>query len=264
MRRKTLARAFEVGGVGLHSGESVRVEVRPSNWGHGWTLGLGGERVTVGPHTGSAIPGASRVHFSGSTVSTPEHLFAAAYAQGLTDLHIEVMHGSEFPALDGSAEGWREHLEQAGSVQHGTADVVRLKAPVRVEMKGGVARAWPSNALHVGVEVDFGPAGPRGSLSLELTPSTFESEVAWARTFVLAQDVQALRAAGRGRGATEQNTVVWGSEQALRAPDEPVRHKMLDLIGDLAWLGRPLLARVEVVRGHHALHHALVQAISEA
>lgn len=264
MRRKTLARAFEVSGVGLHSGDPVRVEVRPGGWGNGWTLGSGGQRVTVGPHTGSAVPGASRVHFPGSTVSTPEHLFAAAYAQGLTDLHIEVVHGSEFPALDGSAEGWREHLDQAGSVEHGTADVVRLTAPVRVEMKGGVACAWPSDALHVGVEVDFGPEGPQGALSIKLTQSTFEAEVSWARTFVLARDVQALRAAGRGKGATEQNTVIWGSEQALRAPDEPVRHKMLDLIGDLAWLGRPLVARVEVVRGHHALHHALVRAISEA
>ena len=112
--------------------------------------------------------------------------------------------------------------------------------------------------------MDFDGRGPEGVCGVDLDGDSFAAEVAWARTFVLAHQVEALRAAGRGRGATAENTVIWGGPNApagARSPDEAVRHKLLDLIGDLALMGGPVCARIRVSRGSHALHHALVAAL---
>jgi UDP-3-O-[3-hydroxymyristoyl] N-acetylglucosamine deacetylase len=210
----------------------------PATWAHA-TAGEGATVLTCGE---------ARVH-------TPEHLLAALSALGVTDA-ILALEGPEVPALDGSAAEWVEAIDEASRVEGLEVEPLRLGAPVTVEAAGGEATIGPGRTL--AVEVDFGEGGPAGAMEVALDEASFRGEVAWARTFVLDRDLERMRAAGRGRGATLANTVVWPGS-ALRSPDEPIRHKLLDAWGDLALLG-PAAVGMRVVRGSHALHLAAVRA----
>ncbi len=165
---------------------------------------------------------------------------------------------AEVPALDGSALGWVQAIDEAGRAE-GPGLEVREVPSRRVEAAGGQAWCEPGDDV-IRVEVDHGEGGPRGALEVPRTEAAFRAEVAWARTFVLERDVARLRATGRGAGASAENTVVWPTS-ALRAPDEPVRHKLLDLWGDWALLG-PVRGRVVAIRGSHALHLALALEVT--
>ncbi len=259
MVRATLARAVERSGVGVHSGEPARARQIPAAFGAGLRLQTSAGRTPVDAH--HAQPGAGCTVLVGAAgrISTAEHLLAALSALGLTDATIAI-DGSELPILDGSAQGWSEALDEAGSVA-GPACRARELPEVRVEAAGGVGIASPGPD-RLSVVVDFGAGGPQGTLAVDRTAEAFRREVAWARTFVRAEDVDRLRAAGRGRGASADNTVIWPAGP-LRAPDEPVRHKLLDAWGDLALLG-PLRGSVRIERGSHALHLALIASIVEA
>ncbi len=259
MYRMTLATSVRREGLGLHCGEPGAVTLRPGSWGSGLVVCVDEHRAPIGPDVVGAGEGSARIEVAGSRVRTPEHLLAALAGLGVTDCEIHV-EGPEVPALDGSSAQWVDAVDEAGR-QRGP----RLEAPelprLEVVAAGGWASASPGPD-RLAVEVDFGRGGPAGSLEVARTEVVFREEVAFARTFVRAADVPRLRAAGRGRGATPENTVVWPSS-TLRSPDEPVRHKLLDAWGDLSVLG-PFRGRILVVRGSHALHHALVRAISAA
>ena len=140
-----------------------------------------------------------------------------------------------------------------------------LDQVVRVEAADGWAEARPSARRAVTVTVDFDDPGlPRGEVHYDLDEGDFMKDLAFARTFVLERDVARALAAGLGKGANDENTVLWtatGARGPLRCPDEAVRHKLLDLIGDLAMLGKPLLGRVVATRAGHAMHIALVRQI---
>ena len=243
-------------GVGVHTGEAARVTLRPAAFGQGIRFLVGGEHIPARVSSARAEDGCSLVEGAVGSVRTPEHLLAAIHGLRFTDLEVEV-EGPEVPILDGSSRPWVDALVEAGSFV-GEPLEVRTLPRVRVEAAGGWAEAAPTpDALEV--HVDFGAGGPQGCLRVSHTEADFRTEVASARTFVLARDVAMLRAAGRGRGATPENTVVW-PQAPLRTPDEPVRHKMLDLWGDLALLG-PYTGFLKVVRGSHRLHHALLRAL---
>jgi UDP-3-O-[3-hydroxymyristoyl] N-acetylglucosamine deacetylase len=138
-----------------------------------------------------------------------------------------------------------------------------VQRPVRVQRGESWASLDPDPGCRVEVSIDFEDAPwVKGAAELSLTPGAFVEEVAWARTFVLLKQVRVLREMGRGRGATEENTVVVGAKgplNPLRAPDEIVRHKLLDAVGDLSLLGAPLRGRMRVHRGSHALHLFLLR-----
>ena len=255
MVRQTLGASVCRSGVGIHSGAPARVTLRPAPFGSGLVLQTPTSSVPVSWAEATAVPGATRI----GSILTPEHLLAALAALGVTDAIVAVS-GPEIPALDGCSEGWVAAIDQAG--REGGPDLVRRALPrVEVAAAGGTASAGPGPD-RIGVEVDFGGAGPAGRLDLARDEATFRTEVAWARTFVLSHQIEALRAAGRGRGAGLDNTVVWPTGP-LRSDDEPVRHKLLDAWGDLALLG-PVRGWVRVVRGSHALHHALLRRIVRA
>lgn len=261
--RRTLAAPFSRRGVGVHTGRPATVTVRPAPWGTGIRFRLGPEVVPA--RIDHVVPqgGATWLRAGERRVGTVEHLLAALYGSGISDAEVEV-EGEEVPVLDGSAAPWVEALAAAGRIAGPPADPLVLQEALEVEARGGRARAWPHPACELSVDVDFGRGGPRGHASVVLEGDRFQREVAWARTFVLERDIPTLRAAGRGLGATPTDTVVWGADGplvSLRAPDEPVRHKLLDLVGDLALLGRPLRGRIHVERGSHALHHALVRML---
>jgi UDP-3-O-[3-hydroxymyristoyl] N-acetylglucosamine deacetylase len=260
MVRRTLARSVLRTGIGLHSGRTVGLTLAPARFGAGLVFVTPEGRVPADVDHAQPGTGATVLAAGDARISTPEHVLAALAALGVTDaeLHLD---GGEVPALDGSALPWVEAIDEAGRTDGPSVAAWAPRGSIAVEHDGGRATIDPGDAaLHV--RIDFGTDGPAGALSVPLTEQAFRDEVCWARTFVLARDVERLRAAGRGGGATELNTVVWPGAK-LRSPDEPVRHKALDAWGDLALLG-PLRAQVTIERGTHTLHLALVRAAQDA
>ncbi|MEL6715616.1 MAG: 3-hydroxyacyl-ACP dehydratase FabZ, partial [Planctomycetota bacterium] len=198
-------------------------------------------------------------------VETVEHFLAAARALRVDNLTVE-MSGSEFPGLDGSSLPFVELLEGAGIVeQRAEAKVFRLEEPVFVRDGDATLVALPTDgdALTLQYVASFEEPGVEsGSYQFELSPEVFRDEIAPARTFCLASEVEALQAAGLGKGATRENTVVLGDpDTQLRMTGEPVRHKMLDLIGDLSLLGSDLVAHVIATRTGHATNAELVRRL---
>ncbi|NCG21470.1 MAG: UDP-3-O-[3-hydroxymyristoyl] N-acetylglucosamine deacetylase [Rhodobacterales bacterium] len=268
MRRQTLKSSATRSGVGVHTGAPAEVVLEPSLFGSGIQFFLDdGVSVPVGIDAVSSLPGATVLVSNGRKVHTPEHLLAALVGLGITDARLTLL-GPEVPILDGSALPWCEAIQAAGVLRGPEVPAVVLDQVVRVEAAGGWAEARPSARRAVTVTVDFDDPGlPRGEVHYDLDEGDFMKDLALARTFVLERDVARALAAGLGKGANDENTVLWtatGARGPLRCPDEAVRHKLLDLIGDLALVGAPLQAEVHVVRGSHRLHHALIRAVCQA
>lgn len=263
MVRRRLRSAFERHGVGVHTGEHTRVRLSPAEWGRGVFFVVNDQEIPAILENARGIPGSTVLACGGHTVRTPEHLLAALVGLGIRDARIEVF-GPEVPVLDGSALPWCEGALRVGLEDGPSAGVVEIDVPIEVEHSGGRASVSPARRCLVEVDVAF-EAGPVGTWAWDLSEEVFLDEIAPARTFVLERDVERLRAAGLGRGASVENTVLYGPDGPLgetRFPDEAVRHKLLDLVGDLAfspvW---PLRAHIRVERGSHALHHALMEAL---
>jgi UDP-3-O-[3-hydroxymyristoyl] N-acetylglucosamine deacetylase len=202
------------------------------------------------------------------TIGTVEHLMAALYGLGIHNIRAEI-DGPELPVMDGSAAPFVERIRSVGiSEQLEPARVLRFQRPVEVRDSGCAIRVDPSAQFRVSYTVEFDhPVIRRQTLSLDaLDSQCFEREIAAARTFGFLHEVDELRRAGFARGGSLENTVVLNDErvlnpEGLRWPDEFVRHKILDLCGDLALLGVPIVGHVSVECGGHALHQKLVSAI---
>jgi len=207
----------------------------------------------------------TRLKRGNAEVETVEHLLAACSGLGIDNLRIE-MDGAEMPGMDGSARPFLELFQQVGTVeQRAEARTFRLDEPIYVREKSATLVALPSDqpGLTLQYIASFDDPGVQGgSLQFDVTPESFAKDIASARTFCLASDVEKLKAAGFGKGATRENTVVLGDPQTqMRMVAEPVRHKMLDLIGDLALLGADLQAHVIATRSGHATNAELVRRL---
>jgi len=206
-----------------------------------------------------------------ATVGTVEHLLAAVYSLGVDNLRIEV-EGPEVPVMDGSAAPFVFLLRSAGFFEQRVAGRrLRIRKPLEVRDGERWIRIEPAHRLEVSYSVDYAhPAIARQRLErLAVDGRRFESELARARTFGFLQDVEALWRAGLARGGSLENTVVLDEQvvinpEGLRWPDEFVRHKVLDLVGDLALVGMPIAGHIHAQRGGHALHQQLVEAILES
>lgn len=257
MERHTLARPIEVTDVGLHGGRITHARLDPAAPGHGWTLN--GARVGIDAVRDAML--ATTLHTPTGPVATVEHLFAALAGRRIDDVAI-VVTGGEVPLLDGSAAVWARHIDP---VRHpGHRDPLRVDAPLEVGDGDTWLRATPAEALTLAVTVDFPHLGRQHFTA----PAVAFDRAADARTFGFVADAEALHARGRALGVTLDNTLVFDHRgrpmRPLRHPDEPARHKWLDLLGDLALLGRPLVAHVEGHCAGHALHHRLVRALLAA
>jgi UDP-3-O-[3-hydroxymyristoyl] N-acetylglucosamine deacetylase len=211
---------------------------------------------------------ATTLGHNGDTVSTVEHLLAALYGLGIDNARI-VVEGPEIPVMDGSAASFVYLIRSAGIfVQREPSNVLRFRKPVEVRDGERWIRVEPARAFRVSYAIDFEhPAVRRQEFCVERwDPVEFEREIAGARTFGFLSDVRALWDAGLAKGGSLDNTVVLDDERVinsdgLRWPDEFVRHKVLDLFGDLALVGMPIQGHVRVERGGHSLHQKLVAAI---
>jgi UDP-3-O-[3-hydroxymyristoyl] N-acetylglucosamine deacetylase len=265
--QSTLRRSVTVEGLGLHSGDMLRVTVAPAGSDTG-ILFRAPDGTLIPANADHVVDGhfATTVGAYGVRVRTIEHLMAAAAGLGLDNLIVDVS-GGELPGLDGSAKEFIELLESGGRVDlPARRHPIRIESPIRVEDGTRWLQIVPSDAFRVSYTLDHEhPAIGLQVVSVEITPKSFAEDIAPARTYGFLKDVGAMRQRGLARGGSLDNTIVVGKRavlnESLRYPDEFVRHKVLDLIGDLFLLGRPILGHVVARNGGHALNHQLVAAI---
>ncbi|MCC6927359.1 MAG: bifunctional UDP-3-O-[3-hydroxymyristoyl] N-acetylglucosamine deacetylase/3-hydroxyacyl-ACP dehydratase [Gemmatimonadaceae bacterium] len=270
-RRQTIAEAVTLEGVGLHLGVPCRLTFRPAAPGSGVCFVRtdlpGGP--TVRAHVSVAVETERRTQLGegDGALHTVEHVLAAVAAHEIDDVTIE-MDGPEPPIMDGSAGPFFRALERAGIAPHGgRVEVLRLSEPVRVELGDSWYVAYPAEALSLEVSIDF-PHALVGHQEgrYEVTAACFARELADARTFGFAHEVEYLRGRGLIKGGSTQNAVVLGPEgvveNELRWADEFVRHKAMDCVGDLALAGKRVLARVVAHRPSHAGTVRLVRELT--
>jgi len=271
--RQTLQSEVVMEGIGLHSGEPVRMRLLPAEAGNGIVFvraDADGLRIPATlDHVGPSYY-ATVLERGDVKVSTIEHLMAALYALQIDDLDVE-LDGAELPILDGSSRPFVEAIERVG---HRELELERqyitLVRPVVVEHEEKRIAAYPASEYRVTYAIDFDhPMLGYQELSVSLwKPGAFAQKLAPARTFTFEGEVEALRRAGLALGGSLDNALVLADNRILnpelRFPDEFVRHKMLDLTGDLSLLGRPLRAHVVAYRAGHDLHTRLARRIRDA
>ncbi len=269
----TLCRDKTILGIGLHSGKPVRMRLRPAPANSGITffrVDLPAEMraIKVSPEAWREASLCTILeNDSGARVSTVEHLLAALHGCGVHNLHIEI-DGPEVPILDGSSDPFVRHILNVGlRVQDTPVNVVQVRRTVSVETEAGSAQLQPGPTLEIDFEIDFSdPAIGQQRKQLRMSNGTFLRELSDCRTFCMRKDVEVMQANGLALGGTLDNAVVFHegtvlSPGGLRRADEPVRHKMLDVMGDLYVAGLPVLGRYKGVRAGHALTGRLLQAL---
>ncbi|CAK6701688.1 UDP-3-O-acyl-N-acetylglucosamine deacetylase [Synechococcus sp. CBW1107] len=265
----TLATAVERTGVGLHSGSPCRVRLQPTDtagYRVGWLDAPALEPVALHPSQVSDTQLCTALRLDQRRLATVEHLLAALAGTGLSHLEL-LVEGEEVPVLDGSALPWVDAIAEAGLRCLGhRVPLQPLSAPITLQQGQSFITALPSERPRIGAAIEF-PQGAIGRqlYSLELTPTAFVEQIAPARTFGFREQIDQLRSAGLIRGGDLENALVCDGDHwlnpPLRFPQEPVRHKLLDLLGDLALSGLPQ-AQVFAFRGSHGLHTALAAALA--
>nr|WP_025412224.1 UDP-3-O-acyl-N-acetylglucosamine deacetylase [Gemmatirosa kalamazoonensis] len=269
-QRRTIAREATLSGVGLHLGEPCTLAFRPGGVGQGIVFRRVDlpDRPEIPARVGVAVEAQRRTQLGtgDDALHTVEHVLAAVAGAGIDDLVIE-MDAAEPPILDGSSVEFLAALDGAGVVGHGgAADVLTLDEPVRVIDGESVYEAFPADELRVEVSIDFPhPLIGRQCGRYVVTPETFRRELAAARTFGFVREVEALRAMGLIKGASLENAVVLDETEVisdgLRWPDEFVRHKAMDCVGDLALAGARVQARIVAQKPSHRGTVTLVRAL---
>ena len=271
-RRRTLKAPIGCVGTGLHSGRRVALTLRPAAAGTGIVF----RRTDLGidiPALYDRVVDTRLCTAIGegeARVSTIEHVMAALAGTGIDDAVVEV-DGPEVPIMDGSAAPFVFLIDCAGiATTAAPRAAIEVLRPIRVEeANGAFAELLPSRepAFDAELEIDFpNTAIGRQAVTVRLSPHAFRDGLADARTFTLAEDVARLRAAGLARGGSLANAVVVDgplvlNPGGLRRPDEFVRHKVLDVVGDLALAGAPIRARFRGARSGHALNNRLLRAL---
>ncbi len=268
----TLATRVQCTGIGLHTGRPVELVLRPAAAGTGILfVRTDLERPIRFPARAEWVTDTTLATTLGqqdARLSTVEHLISALSGMGVDNCTVEVA-GPELPIMDGSAAPFVYLIEQAGlRAQRRMRRRLVIAKPIEVCEGNRWVRVLPSRELKITMSIDYPhPAIGRQSLvGLRLTRELYARQIAPARTFGFLKDVQKLQSAGLALGGSLQNAIVLDetrvlNREGLRFPDEFARHKVLDLVGDLALLGLPLQAHVKAMRSGHALHQALVAEI---
>lgn len=269
VQRKTINTNVSISGIGLHSGIYTRLALHPSHAGSGITFvraDLDGLRIPALQASTTALDYATTVGKDDVQVGTVEHLLSALMACGITDVDIRI-DGPEVPIIDGSSLPFM-HLIDAAGIRELAAEVpvLRIKEPIEVTDGNKSVRIVPSNRLIIKYKIDFDhPMIGRQSIHFDFGHDNFLRKIAPARTFGFLRDVEKLRAAGLARGGSVENAVVLDDRGVISGPlrfkDEFVRHKVLDLVGDLALIGRPIVGEITAQRAGHALHSRFVAEI---
>ena len=271
--QQTLKAPISCVGVGLHSGRRASLTFRPAPDDHGVVF----RRSDLGIDIPARFDRVADTHLATvlaqgeARIGTVEHVMAALAGCGIDNVVVEV-DGPEVPILDGSAAPFVFLLDCAGiRAQEAPRPTIEVLRPVRVSDGDAFAELRPADrgvaGLEMALSIDFPAAAiGRQALSLTLSPDSFRQELARARTFTLVQEIEHLRAAGLGQGGSLDNAVVVDRERVLnpaglRMPDEFVRHKLLDAVGDLALAGATLRGRFVAHCSGHTLNHRLLLAL---
>ena len=271
--QKTTVAPAIIAGVGVHTGDRVRLAVRPAPVGTGIVFVRTDikDRDNRIPVSGEAVVDArlnTMIEYAaGVRLSTLEHLMAAFAALGVSNAVVEV-DGPELPILDGSALQFVQLLDRAGfRRQEAPVRYIEILEPIRVEDGDKSAALLPCERYEMRFEIDFASAAIGNQVvDFVVDEQTFRDEIMAARTFGFAHEVEALRKAGLARGGSLENAVVIDGDQilnpgGLRMEREFVKHKALDAIGDLYVLGAPLLGRYEGVKAGHHINNLLVREL---
>lgn len=271
-RQSTLKSVAVFAGVELHGGNHTRIALRPAPIGTGLCfvrtdIQDRDNRIFVRPDTVKDVTNCSTIGNAAHVcVSTVEHLLAALAAVGIDNLFIDV-DGDELPALDGSSEPFLELIEKVGiEKQAAPRRYIEVLKKISVKRGDSVGIIEPCNRLVLDVTIDFDDAAiGRQSLVIEPDVRAFREGVASARTFARKHEIAALQAAGLSKGGSFDNAIIVDGDEVLnpgglRFVDEFVRHKALDLMGDLYMAG-PVLGRVTTFKGGHGLNHDLLIAL---
>lgn len=268
-QEQTIRSAVECSGVGLHSGAPVSLRILPAPPGTGIVfrrIDLDGFDIQASSRNVARVSYATSLMRRGVLISTTEHLLSSFVGLGIDNAIIE-LDNLELPILDGSALPFVQMIQKAG-IRKQRRPRKYLKILREIEMREGnkFISVAPANAYSVAYSINFPhPLIGKESLQVELSNGSYLRDIAPARTFGSREDEKAMRNMGLIRGASRENCIVLtrdGVENGpLRFRDEFVRHKILDLVGDLALLGKPILGRVVADRAGHAMHTALVSRI---
>ncbi len=266
----TTQRPVEAAGIGLHSGVPVRIRILPAPASTGIVFvrtDLDGFPIPASWRHVARVSYATSLMRQGVLISTTEHLLSVFYSMGIDNVFVQI-DNLEVPILDGSGRPFVELIRAAGMRHYRRKRrYLRIRRPVTVEDRGKRISILPADTFRLTCDIRFDhPLVGRQSLEMDVTPERYAEEIAPARTFGFEYELDQMRNMGLIRGASLENAVCFDRERALnpeglRFPDECCRHKALDLIGDLALLGRPLLGHVIAERAGHAMHAALVARI---
>lgn len=269
--RRTTAREIAKSGTALHAGGTVNMTLSPAASGTGVVFrrsDLSGKEIpALYDRVGETRLG-TVIANGDASVGVIEHLMAAVAGAGIDDL-VVTLDGPEPPILDGDALSYFQLLEDAGAKeQDGARKAIRVTRPVEISIKDAQIRLLPSDEPQYRYDLDYSNTKAIGkqSYTMTLTRENFAREIAPARTFGFMHELDALTKMGLGRGASLENTLAIDgdtvvNQKLMRFPDEFVRHKILDAIGDMALAGGPLIARFEGVKSGHTTNNAVLRAL---
>jgi UDP-3-O-[3-hydroxymyristoyl] N-acetylglucosamine deacetylase len=269
-QQTTLGESFAASGVGLHSNSPVNVTVHPAPAYTGYLFrrsDLANFEIPAAPQYVAHVSYATTLMRSGVMISTVEHLLSAFMGCGIDNAIIDV-DSLEVPILDGSSLRWVEMIEQAGTVSlPASRAFLRILKRVEVREKDRLMSLEPDDEFRITCEIDFPhPLIGRQRRELRLHNGSYATEIAPARTFGFLAELDLLRRSGLARGGSLENAIALSRDgvlnpEGLRYQDEFVRHKILDIIGDLALCRMPLLGHVRALRSGHGLHTQLISTV---
>ncbi|MBU0993878.1 MAG: UDP-3-O-acyl-N-acetylglucosamine deacetylase [Proteobacteria bacterium] len=268
-RQKTLANPVKCSGIGVHSGRNVNLTIKPAPVNHGIKF----ERVDLPdrPRINALFNMvvdtslATVIGNQGAIVSTIEHLMASFSGLSIDNALVE-LDAYEMPIMDGSAFQFTRMLLEGGMVeQESPKSYFIVKKPIILEENEKSVKLYPSDIPKLTCTIEYNhPLIKTQTCSIELNADTFEKEICSARTFGFVQDIEMMKRYGLGRGGSLDNAVVIDTQTVLndgglRFPDEFVRHKLLDCIGDFSLLGMPILGHIVAFKSGHAFNHAFLK-----
>ena len=269
-QQTTIASSFSASGVGLHSASRVSVMVHPAPAYTGYLFrrtDLKGFEIAASPDNVAHVSYATTLMKSGVMIATVEHLLSALRGLNVDNVLIDV-DSLEVPILDGSSQGWVELIAKAGLIEL-SAPRAHLRVLKRIEVseKNRTMSIEPSPDFRITCEIEFDhPMIRRQSLDVTFNNGNYAALIAPARTFGFTNELEMLRASGLARGGSLENAIALTSDgilnsEPLRFADEFVRHKILDIIGDLALCGIPIHGHVRASRSGHGLHTMLLSTL---
>jgi UDP-3-O-[3-hydroxymyristoyl] N-acetylglucosamine deacetylase len=268
--QRTLRNVIHLDGVGLHTGYPVELDLVPATANTGVIFrrtDLQNFEIEATRAHIARVSYATTLMKKGVMIATVEHLLSSLYGLGIDNLYIDI-NSLEVPILDGSGLRFMEEIEKAGIVdQEALRRYIVIEEPIEVRHGDKVAGVYPDSVPRATYIIDFEHSAiGKQNIQVELTPESYRREIGIARTFGFMADVEYLKKCGLIRGGSLENAVVLDDSgivnNELRFPDEFVRHKLLDLLGDISLVGFPIIGHLYAEKAGHAIHAALADQMA--